>query len=113
MKIYSYSTMLRENGTPYLVENRAYNVDGRFRYDTPDKIADFAVNGLAMHRCAEEYVYVICLDNANHVVGCFEVSHGTANISLINPREVFQKALLIGACRIALVHNHPSGNVTP
>lgn len=43
----------------------------------------------------------------------FEISHGTVNMSVLTPREVFQKALLANAVSIILLHNHPSGDCTP
>lgn len=43
----------------------------------------------------------------------FEISHGTVNMSVLTPREVFQKALLANAVGIVLLHNHPSGDCTP
>ena len=43
----------------------------------------------------------------------FEISHGTVKMSVVSPREVFQKALLANAVAIVLLHNHPSGDPTP
>ena len=43
----------------------------------------------------------------------FELSHGTVRMSVVSPREVFQKALLANAVGIVLLHNHPSGDPTP
>ena len=34
-------------------------------------------------------------------------------MSVLRPREVYMKALVIGATSIVLVHNHPSGDRTP
>ena len=30
-----------------------------------------------------------------------------------NPREVFQRAVLVGAIALVIAHNHPSGDATP
>ena len=38
---------------------------------------------------------------------------GQRNSCQVAPNEVFTQALRIGAYRIILVHNHPSGDVTP
>ena len=46
-------------------------------------------------------------------LGVFEISHGTINQSICNPRDIFIKALLCGAAGIILAHNHPSGDVAP
>jgi DNA repair protein RadC len=56
---------------------------------------------------------MVCVNTKNRVIGVFEISHGTVNSSLVNAREVFQKALLANAVSIILMHNHPSGDVTP
>ena len=43
----------------------------------------------------------------------FFLSKGTISASLLAPREVFMRAVLIGAVQIILCHNHPSGNTVP
>ena len=41
------------------------------------------------------------------------VSLGSLNEALINPREIFKSAILSNAHSMMLIHNHPSGNLTP
>ena len=41
------------------------------------------------------------------------VSVGSLNEALINPREIFKSAILSNAHSMMLIHNHPSGNLTP
>ena len=41
------------------------------------------------------------------------VSVGSLNKALINPREIFKSAILSNAHSMMLIHNHPSGNLTP
>ena len=41
------------------------------------------------------------------------VSVGLLNEALINPREIFKSAILSNAHSMMLIHNHPSGNLTP
>ena len=41
------------------------------------------------------------------------VSVGSLNEVLINPREIFKSAILSNAHSMMLIHNHPSGNLTP
>lgn len=38
---------------------------------------------------------------------------GTINASMVFPREIFKEALLLNSPNIILVHNHPSGNLSP
>lgn len=113
MKIYSYVSMLRDNGNPYLESSREFKVDGRKTYMNPEAVAEFVYSGLKLDRCADEYTYCLCLDSKGHLVGLFEVSHGTVNGTVVSPREVYQKALLLGAVSVIMTHNHPSGDPTP
>ncbi len=53
------------------------------------------------------------LDAANQV-DCYSIiSIGTANAAILHPREVFQRALAVGAISVIVSHNHPSGVLTP
>ena len=58
-------------------------------------------------------MYLLCFDNRGHLTGIAEVSHGTVAASLMSAREIMQKALLLGAVKITLTHNHPEGDPTP
>ncbi|MGD2109325.1 MAG: JAB domain-containing protein [Phycisphaerae bacterium] len=53
------------------------------------------------------------LDNRNRVIGEEVVAIGTASAALMSPREIFRGAILNGASRIIILHNHPSGNSEP
>ena len=61
----------------------------------------------------EEVFVIITLDNANRLTGLFEVSVGSLNSSIVNPREVFKRAILNNAKSIVMAHNHPSGVLEP
>ena len=41
------------------------------------------------------------------------VSIGTANASIVHPRDVFAPALMHNATAVIVAHNHPSGDATP
>jgi DNA repair protein RadC len=60
-----------------------------------------------------ERFYSLHLDARNVIVNCEEVSSGSANTSIVHPREVFKSALLSSCTSIILAHNHPSGNPEP
>lgn len=113
MKIYSWVSVLNETGNPSIRKANAFDVDGRRTYNTPEDVARFVYDGLELHNFAEEYTFVLCFSAKMHLLGCFEVSHGTVTGSYLNPREVFQKALMLGAVNIMVTHNHPSGDPTP
>jgi len=58
-----------------------------------------------------EYAYSIFLDRANQILGYFMISAGGISGTIIDPRIVFQSALLANASAIIIFHNHPSGNL--
>lgn len=61
----------------------------------------------------KETFYSVILNNKNMVLKKSLVSLGTVSEALVHPREVFQDAIRECASSIILVHNHPSGDVTP
>jgi DNA repair protein RadC len=61
----------------------------------------------------QEHFCLFCLDGSYAVVNCSRLFTGTANTTMVHPREVFQVAVLTGACAIIVAHNHPSENLTP
>jgi DNA repair protein RadC len=61
-----------------------------------------------------EHMVALYLDTKHRVLGRHTISIGTLNASLIHPREVFKVALMLNAhALLLLVHNHPSGDITP
>ena len=41
------------------------------------------------------------------------ISIGTANASLVHPRDVFAPAIMHNSTAVIVAHNHPSGDATP
>lgn len=60
-----------------------------------------------------ETAMMLALDTKNKIIGIFEISRGSLNASIIHPRDVFQRAILVNSASVILVHNHPSGDPTP
>ena len=65
--------------------------------NSPDMTFDFLNRYFRLKDRTEEYIYLLAFDKKCHLIGIFELSHGTVDSSLITPREVFMKALLCGA----------------
>lgn len=61
----------------------------------------------------QEEVKVILLNRANIVLGIYEMSKGGITGTVIDIRIILSVALKCNASNIVLVHNHPSGNLTP
>ncbi len=57
-----------------------------------------------------EKFMAIPMDEEGNILTVDTITVGTLNSSLAHPREALQGAIMLGAKRIAFVHNHPSGN---
>lgn len=80
-------------------------------FKTPSSIADYYME--QMRHEEVEKVLLLLLDTKLHLMEEYLLSKGTVNASLLSVREVFRHALRAGACKIVLLHNHPSGNCNP
>lgn len=58
---------------------------------------------------AREHFVAVYLDGRHRPIAHQVVSVGAASASLAHPREIFQPAILVGACAAIVAHNHPSG----
>jgi DNA repair protein RadC len=56
---------------------------------------------------------VVLLNTKNALIRVADVSRGSLNASIVEPREVFKDAIAASAAGMILVHNHPSGDPTP
>lgn len=61
----------------------------------------------------QEEVKVILLNRANIVLGIYDLSKGGISGTVVDIRIILGIALKCNASSIVLVHNHPSGNLTP
>ncbi len=61
----------------------------------------------------QEQMILMMLNTKNRLLGEQIISKGTANASMISPREIFLQALHYHAVFVVLVHNHPSGDPAP
>jgi DNA repair protein RadC len=61
----------------------------------------------------KEQTIGIYLNSDNIVVHKEMISLGTLDANLIHPREVFRPAIKYACVGVVLLHNHPSGSVTP
>ncbi len=83
----------------------------RFRVTSPKSVADIFME--EMRYLDREHIKVLFLDTKNGIIKDRDISIGTVNTSLVEPREVFKEALEYGAVNIIIIHNHPSGDPLP
>ncbi len=62
---------------------------------------------------AQECFWALYLDSRCGLIQAVMVSKGSADLCLAHPREVFKGAVRVGACKIVVAHNHPSGVLEP
>jgi len=62
---------------------------------------------------SHEQFWVLLLNRANEVIRPFQVSIGGVAGTVADPKIIFKSAIEYLASAIILVHNHPSGNLTP
>ena len=82
-------------------------------HQSPKRIADVIRTVYHADRLPEEHMFLLTFDVKLHLIGLFEISHGTHQESVANPSQIIQRVLLCGASVFAIVHNHPSGDPTP
>lgn len=60
-----------------------------------------------------EHLWILCLDASQTVQHLELLGLGTQRTVLIDPKEVYNLALLKRASSIVVIHNHPSGRLKP
>lgn len=68
---------------------------------------------VAMAHEPREHFRIIFLDKRNALIADEVQQTGTVDHTPVYPREVVRRALELSASALILVHNHPSGDVTP
>lgn len=83
----------------------------RVQVCSPEDVA--AIYGPLMRDLKKEIFRVVYLNTANIIIGDKTVSEGGINASIVEPRGVFEGAILENAAAVICLHNHPSGNLEP
>ncbi|MGB9694719.1 MAG: RadC family protein [Caldisericaceae bacterium] len=60
-----------------------------------------------------EFFFIVLLDIKNKPIKHVEISKGSINASIVDPKEVVKEASLSSASSVILLHNHPSGETEP
>ena len=61
----------------------------------------------------QENFYALYLDTKSKLISFKLLFKGTLNSSTVHPREVFKYAFLESAASVIVIHNHPSGDISP
>lgn len=76
-------------------------------------IPEFLHNAIPFDHTNVELAVVVILDAKNVPLAVYEAHRGGIDSSIVDPRVVFQSAMLMGGSSIIMAHNHPSGDPTP
>lgn len=85
--------------------------EGTLHFHEPSTIAAYYMEDF--RHSDQEQMILMMLNTKNRLLGEQIISKGTANASMISPREIFLQALHYHAVSVILVHNHPSGDPAP
>lgn len=78
---------------------------------TPKDVANLLMPELKYEK--REVAKVLILNIKNVVLRIVDISLGGSNFACIEPKDVLSEAIKMQAPKIILIHNHPSGDVTP
>lgn len=81
------------------------------KIENPKEAVDLI--GEVLRDMDREIICVVNLKTGGVPINCSFVSKGALNYAVANPREILKSSILSNAAQMILVHNHPSGNLTP
>ena len=112
MYISKYKPIKGKRKPVILAKDGGFNIGGDGKISDPaDIYRMFAEIGVCED--TEERFWMISLNGSSRIKGIFELSHGNAYSTTVNPRGMAQRMLLGDAVEIITVHNHPSGDCLP
>lgn len=85
--------------------------DTRIKIKNTKDIADIFMDELRHEK--RELVKLVLLNAKNIIMKIVDVSYGSTTSAQVWPKDILAEALQIGAPKILLVHNHPSGDPEP
>ncbi|MDX9789594.1 MAG: DNA repair protein RadC [Candidatus Kapaibacterium sp.] len=78
---------------------------------SPEDISEYYMPRLRDLR--KEIFLVLSVNRKNRIIRETIVGQGVVDQVLVDPREVFRNAIIESASGVFLIHNHPSGDVSP
>jgi DNA repair protein RadC len=89
---------------------------GNYIANGPEQIVSFfneAIRPSERFHADKENFICILMNTKGRILGWETIAIGSINAVICEPREVFRAAVISSAYGFALIHNHPSGDVTP
>ena len=60
-----------------------------------------------------ETVILAALDNKNKIIACNIIAEGEKDRASLSKRKIVEEAVMVGAAKVVLAHNHPRGFAVP
>lgn len=117
MKRQSKTTELKRDIASQWQETEIREVRVNYKHTTyrtisqPEEIADFVREHLSDN--SREHLFALFLDVRTQVIGFSLISIGSSTASLCSVKDIYQRAILMGAHALIMAHNHPSQNLSP
>lgn len=83
----------------------------KVKVKTPDDVAKIMMEELRFQK--NEVARVVILNNKNEIIKIKDISFGGTNFANLKIKNIVELPIKLGASKIILVHNHPSGDSTP
>lgn len=94
-----------------LTKRIARPIDNKIKIKCAKDVANLLIPEMKYEK--REIAKVLLLNSKNVVQKIINISLGGANFACLEPKDVLSEAIKIGAPKIILVHNHPSGDACP
>lgn len=85
--------------------------DSKIQIKNTKDIAQIFMDELRYEK--REVVKLVLLNTKNVILKILDVSIGSVSKAIIEPKDILVEAIKIGAPKIIIVHNHPSGDSEP
>lgn len=85
--------------------------DSRIKVKNTEEIAKIYMNELRFEK--KEIVKLVMLNTKNFIIKAIDISIGGTSHAYIEPKDILYEAIKIGAPKIIIIHNHPSGDSEP
>lgn len=85
--------------------------DTKFQVKNTKDIANILIEELKYEK--REIVKLVLLNIKNVIMKMIDVSFGGTSSAIVEPKDILVEAIKIGAPKMIIAHNHPSGDPTP
>lgn len=94
-----------------LTKRMSRPIESKIKIINTQDVANLLIEELRFER--REKVKILILNTKNDLLKIMDISYGSTDLAVIEPKDVLSEPVKMGAPKIILVHNHPSGDPRP